>query len=61
MAEYVVNNGTVHGGKYLEASEECQRTKFSTITVKLSRTKLGTLPPLVLGGIMENQNSDFVM
>jgi hypothetical protein len=30
-------------------------------TVKLSKTKLGTLPPLVLGGIIENQNSDFVM
>ena len=33
-------------------------TKFST--VELSKTKLGTLPPLVLGGIIENQNSDFV-
>ena len=30
-------------------------------TVELSKTKLGTLPPLVLGGIIENQNSDFVM
>jgi hypothetical protein len=30
-------------------------------TVKLSGTELGTLPPLVLGGIIENQNSDFVM
>jgi hypothetical protein len=29
-------------------------------TVKLSKTKLWTLPPLVLGGIIENQNSDFV-
>jgi hypothetical protein len=29
-------------------------------TVELSRTKLETLPPLVLGGIIENQNSDFV-
>jgi hypothetical protein len=31
------------------------------ITVELSGTKLWTLPPLVLGGIIENQNSDFVM
>ena len=30
-------------------------------TVKLSKTKLRTLPPLVLGRIIENQNSDFVM
>jgi hypothetical protein len=29
-------------------------------TVKLSRPKLGMLPPLVLGGIIENQNSLFV-
>jgi hypothetical protein len=28
-------------------------------TVELSGTKLGTLPPLALGGIIENQNSDF--
>jgi hypothetical protein len=32
---------------------------FKLATVKLSTTKLGTLPPLVLGGIIENQNSDF--
>ena len=30
-------------------------------TVELSGIKLGMLPPLVLGGIIENQNSDFVM
>ena len=30
-------------------------------TVELSRTKLGTLPPLELSRIIENQNSDFVM
>jgi hypothetical protein len=30
-------------------------------TVELSGTKLVTLPPLVLGGIIENQNSGFVM
>ena len=29
-------------------------------TVKLSETKLRTLRLLVLGGIIENQNSDFV-
>jgi hypothetical protein len=29
-------------------------------TVELGETALGTLPPLVLGGIIENQNSDFV-
>jgi hypothetical protein len=29
-------------------------------TVKLRRTELGTLPSLVLEGIIENQNSDFV-
>jgi hypothetical protein len=28
---------------------------------KLEKTKLGTFSPLVLGGIIENQNSDFVM
>ena len=42
-------------------------TKFSysvyvvtlpTITVELRRTKLGMLPVLLLGGIIENQNSD---
>jgi hypothetical protein len=33
----------------------------NSTTVELSRTELGTLPPLVLGGIIENQNSDFVM
>jgi hypothetical protein len=32
-----------------------------TTTVKLSGTELRTLPSLVLGGIIENQNSDFVM
>jgi hypothetical protein len=30
-------------------------------TAKLSKTKSGALPPRVLGGIIENQNSDFVM
>jgi hypothetical protein len=30
-------------------------------TVELRGTKLRTFPPLVLGGIIENQNSDFVM
>ena len=30
------------------------------ITVELSGTELRTLPLLVLGGIIENQNSDFV-
>jgi hypothetical protein len=30
-------------------------------TVNLRRTELQTLRPLVLGGIIENQNSDFVM
>jgi hypothetical protein len=34
---------------------------ITTYTVELGKTKLGTLPPLVLGGIIENQNSDFVM
>jgi hypothetical protein len=36
-------------------------TKFSMRTVELRETKLGTLRLLVLGGIIENQNSDFVM
>ena len=31
-----------------------------TSTVKLSETELGTLRLLWLGGIIENQNSDFV-
>jgi hypothetical protein len=35
--------------------------KLGVITVELSRTKLGTFPLLLLGGIIENQNSDFVM
>ena len=30
-------------------------------TLGLSKTKLGTFPPLVLGGIIEDPNSDFVM
>jgi hypothetical protein len=30
-------------------------------TVDLRRIELRVLPPLVLGGIIENQNSDFVM
>jgi hypothetical protein len=36
-------------------------TTFSTTTVNLSETKLGTLRLLLLGGTIENQNSDFVM
>ena len=36
-------------------------THSNIYTVKLSGTELRTLPPLVLGGIIENQNSDFVM
>ena len=35
--------------------------KLGVITVELSETKLGTFPLLLLGGIIENQNSDFVM
>jgi hypothetical protein len=31
------------------------------LTVELSKTELGILLPLVLEGIIENQNSDFVM
>jgi hypothetical protein len=34
---------------------------LGVITVELSKTKLGTFPLLLLGGIIENQNSDFVM
>jgi hypothetical protein len=30
-------------------------------TVELREPELGTLRPLVLGGVIENQNSDFVM
>jgi hypothetical protein len=30
-------------------------------TVELGETELGTLRCLLLGGIIENQNSDFVM
>ena len=30
-------------------------------TVEMSGTELRMFPPLVLGGIIENQNSDFVM
>jgi hypothetical protein len=30
-------------------------------TVELRGPELGTLRPLVLGGVIENQNSDFVM
>jgi hypothetical protein len=30
-------------------------------TIELSETELRTILPLVLGGIIENQNSDFVM
>ena len=32
-----------------------------TCTVYLAKTELGTLRSLLLGGIIENQNSDFVM
>jgi hypothetical protein len=35
--------------------------EFVGITVELGRKELGTLPSLVLGGIIENQNLDFVM
>jgi hypothetical protein len=35
-------------------------TKVDHHTVELSGTELATLSPLVLGGIIENQNSDFV-
>ena len=40
---------------------DAARPLMGADTVELSRTKLRTLPPLVLGGIIENQNSDFVM
>jgi hypothetical protein len=36
------------------------RTRCLNNTVELSRTELWMLPPLVLGGVIENQNSDFV-
>jgi hypothetical protein len=35
--------------------------KILLATVELSGTELGTLRLLLLGGIIENQNSDFVM
>ena len=31
------------------------------VTIELSKTELGMFPLLLLGGIIENQNSDFVM
>jgi hypothetical protein len=56
----------VPGMYMLNLALECSCTTavnvaLNTSTVKLSETKLWTLPPLVLGGIIENQNSDFVM
>ena len=36
-----------------------QKKKLDGV-VELSGTELGTMRPLVLGGIIENQNSDFV-
>ena len=45
-------SGYMHTAVNLEDLQLC--------TVELSETKFGTLPPLVLGGIIENQNSDFV-
>ena len=52
------------GGETMKADDEMLRTGNAPVvtnTVKLSGTELGTLPPLVLGGIIKNQNSDFVM
>jgi hypothetical protein len=37
------------------------RPPLTHTTVELGGTELGTLPPLSLGGIIDNQNSDFVM
>ena len=37
-----------------------EKFKISGTTVKLGRTKIGIFLPLFLGGIIENQNSDFV-
>ena len=44
-----------------ELKIELQNCGVGLHTVKLSGTKLRTFLPLVLGGIIENQNSDFVI
>jgi hypothetical protein len=49
-------------GGHLQATGGARHhNKYGSITLELSGTKLGTSRPLVLGGIIENQNSDFVM
>jgi hypothetical protein len=47
--------------QFTPALPACVNLQNCTSTVKLSVTKLGTLLPLVLGGISENQFSVFVM
>ena len=57
----LLRNGTVHCiGALVYKSCEIDMSLYAS-TVELRRIKLCKLPPLVLGEIIENQNSDFVM
>jgi hypothetical protein len=48
-------------GSWPGSSCECSLRSVDLYTNELSGTELGTLPPLVIGGIIENKNSDLVI
>jgi hypothetical protein len=54
MVQYIASGALVY--KFCEID-----MSLYTRTVELSGIKLFKLPPLVLGEIIENQNSDFAM
>ena len=54
MVQYITSGALVY--KFCEID-----MSLYTRTVELSGIKLFKLPPLVLGEIIENQNSDFAM
>ena len=54
MVQYIASGALVYKSCEIDMS-------LYASTVKLRGIKLWMLPPLVLGEIIENQNSDFVM
>ena len=54
MVQYIASGALVYKSCEIDMS-------LYTSTVQLRRIELCKLPPLVLGEIIENQNSDFVM
>jgi hypothetical protein len=54
MVQYIASGALVYKSCEIYMS-------LYTSTMELSKIKLCKFPPLVLGEIIENQNSDFVM